>query len=195
MVTCDICFKEYKNRRSLSTHRCAIHSKKRTYDELKEIEHQQDQKSEDISANSINMQKHEAISEVIPKHDVIKTFENSITSDSTHKSKHSDSCKKCVKRQKKRSSYKTYKNDFRDDDYNLDDYFIWIRALCLCVLNRIIHLRKNHLDRLKPHDEFIRKVAHEKIKDAKKTMLTNPYALEIVLNTITPLLEDCFEIV
>ena len=201
MSTCDICSRKFKNRRSLSTHRYNFHnSKKRTLDQLTNVtERQQHQKTVNISAHSTNnMQKNGAISEVKPnitQDDAITSFENSITSDNTNKSKHSDSCKKCVKRQKKRSSYKTYKNDFRDDDYNFDDYFIWIRALCLCILNRLIHLRKDHIDVLKTHEEFIRKVAHEKIKDAKKTMLTNPYALEIVLNTIVPLLTDCFEVV
>ena len=225
MVTCDICFKEYKNLRSLSTHRYKIHSKKRTYDQLKTVIDQQHQKSDDealtckhnrrsdssdvelpsktpenISINYYDIYKYNKDPRKNRKHvasdvnDVVESFENSI-SDNTHKSTHSDSCKKCAKRQKKRASYKTYKNDFRDDEYNFDDYLIWIRTLCQCVLNRLIRLRKDHIDVLKLHEEFIRKVAHEKIKDVKKTMLTNPYALEIILNTIAPLLEDSFEIV
>ena len=216
MVTCDICFKEYKNLRSLSAHRYKIHFKKRTYDQLKNVIDQQHQKTdvetltckrnhrsdssdkelpsktpENISIKYYDIYKYNKDPRKNRKHvaldvnDANESFENPITSDNTHKSAHSDPCKKCAKRQKKRASYKTYKNDFRDDEYNFDDYLIWIRTLCQCVLNRLIRLRKDHINVLKPHEEFIRNVAHE--KDAKKIMLTNHYALEIVLKTIASL--------
>ena len=188
MYACDNCLKKYKNTKSLATHRYTFHnSKRRLSDEVKNvIDIQRRQEGENIPINSTKkIRKIDDAPKAQPDKNQDEVIENSI--------KLSDNSRIGEGRQqKRRSSYKTNKNDFRDDDYNFDDYFKLIRMLCKCILNRLIPLEKNHIILLKKHESFIRDVAYLQIKDAKKTMLSKQYALDVVLRIIVPLLPQIF---
>ena len=176
MYACDNCFKKYKNVKSLATHRYTFHkSNRRLSDEV-----------ENVLINSTKkMRKIYDACKGQPSKKQDEVLENSIKlSDNSRRGE--------TGRQKRRASYKTYKNDFRDTDYNFDDYFKLIRMLCRCVLNRLILLEPDHVNLLKKHEEFIRDVAYQRIKEAKKTMLSKQYALDTVLRIIVPLLPQIF---
>ena len=58
--------------------------------------------------------------------------------------------------------------------------------ICRCVLNRLIPLKKDHINRLKNYEQFIRDVAYLNIEEVKDIILTKKYILDRVLAIIVP---------
>ena len=193
MYACNTCFKEYKNANSLASHRYKFHNSKRLSDDVKNvIDIQLGPEDEYIPIKlTKKVRKNDDGPKAQPNKKQDEMIENSLSGNFV-KCTHAASRRGEARRQKKRGTYNTYKNDFRDDDYTFDDYFKLIRMLCRCILNRLIPLGKDHMSVLKKHEQFIRDVAYQSITEAKKTMLINQYALDIVLKIIAPLLPDRF---
>jgi hypothetical protein len=63
-----------------------------------------------------------------------------------------------------------------------------IQVLFKYILKNKLNLKQTHLDSLKPHKKFIRKIAHGKIKVAKPIIQKGGSILNTVLNTVLPFL-------
>ena len=63
-----------------------------------------------------------------------------------------------------------------------------IKIVCRHILNNKLKLGKNHIKKLKPHRQTIRKIAHKPHKTIKGMIQTGGNIIQSILNTVLPLL-------
>ena len=71
---------------------------------------------------------------------------------------------------------------------NTPDMAKALKVLFRYVLNGTIKLEDKHIKKLKPHRNFVRKLAHSSHKTIKTTLQKGGNILQSILNTILPLL-------
>ena len=68
------------------------------------------------------------------------------------------------------------------------DHAKLMKLLCKSLLNGIIPMEDQHVATLKPHAEFVRKVAHGKIKETKEAIQDGGSIIQTVLKTVLPII-------
>ena len=68
------------------------------------------------------------------------------------------------------------------------DHVKLIKLLCKSLLNGTIPIEDQHVAILKPHAEFVRKVAHGEIKEIKKAIQDGGSIIQTVLKTVLPII-------
>ena len=78
----------------------------------------------------------------------------------------------------------------RSSIHNLQpiDHVKLMKLLCKSLLNGTIPMEDQHVATLKPHAEFIRKVAHGKIKETKEAIQDGGSIIQTVLKTVLPII-------
>lgn len=220
--TCGICSKTYKNNRSLASHRYTQHSnssrngrdnidnticipatdnRKERESDLESNRSTEPHGIESMDEDESDLSDEKTESDSNSLEDALGSADEYLDDSTSRKRHRSPISQPKVKRFRKSTTNKRIPKSI--NLANAEKHAKLIKLLSKAILDGTIQLQSKHVRVLKPHGNFVRKIAHGKIKDVKVIIQkeartikkTGGSVLKTVLETVLSILPSLFDYV